>query len=105
MEDKNKTNKQLISELVNLRKKYAELSKETGRINSDDDFILVSDKVSSSEKYHALAEAQKIAHLGSWEWNIQDNSETWSDEQFRIFGYEPGEVNPSHDLFIELVPT
>jgi two-component system, NarL family, sensor histidine kinase UhpB len=101
MEDKNKTNKQLISELVNLRKKYAELSKETGRINSDDDFTLVSDKLSSSEGYHVLAASQKIAHLGSWEWNIKDNAETWSDEQFRIFGYEPGEIEPTYDHFIE----
>ncbi len=103
MEDKNKTNKQLISELVNLRKKYAELAKETGRINSDDDFTLVSDKLSSSGKHHALAAAQKIAHLGSWEWNIKDNSEMWSDEQFRIFGYEPGKVKPSYDLFVKSI--
>jgi PAS domain S-box-containing protein len=103
MEDNNKTNKQLIRELANLRLKYAELGKETGRINSDDDFTLVSDKLSSSEKHNALAAAQKIAHLGSWEWNIRDNSETWSDEQFRIFGYEPGKVKPSYDLFVKSI--
>ncbi|MBM4055107.1 MAG: PAS domain S-box protein [Planctomycetes bacterium] len=47
-----------------------------------------------------LKTAQKIAHLGCWEWNITDNSETWSDEQFRIFGYEPEEVEATYDLFL-----
>jgi PAS domain S-box-containing protein len=48
-----------------------------------------------------LAEAQKIAHLGSWEWDIHDDSNIWSDEQFRIFGYEPDEIEPTHDQFVK----
>jgi len=44
--------------------------------------------------------AQGIAHIGSWDWNIVDNSEVWSDEQFRIFGYEPGMVAANYDLFL-----
>ncbi len=47
-----------------------------------------------------LAKAQQLAGLGSWSWNLSDNFEEWSDEQFRIFGYEPGEVTPTLDLFI-----
>ncbi|NQU56484.1 MAG: PAS domain-containing protein [Rhodospirillales bacterium] len=47
-----------------------------------------------------LAKAQELAGLGSWTWNITDNSEEWSDEQFRIFGYEPGEVEPTLELFV-----
>ena len=53
------------------------------------------------QKERNLAMAQKIVHLGSWEWNIEDGSEKWSDEQFRIFGYEPGEIEPTYDHFIE----
>jgi PAS domain S-box-containing protein len=48
-----------------------------------------------------LKDAQRISHLGSWEWNIEDNSEKWSDEQFLIFGYEPGEIAPTYDHFVE----
>jgi PAS domain S-box-containing protein len=33
-----------------------------------------------------LAEAQELAHIGSWEWNIADNRVNWSDELFRIYG-------------------
>jgi PAS domain S-box-containing protein len=38
----------------------------------------------------ALAEAQHVAHIGSWEWNIADDRITWSDELYRLFGLEPG---------------
>lgn len=34
-----------------------------------------------------LAEAQRVAHLGSWEWDIASNRVTWSDEMYRIYGY------------------
>ncbi|BAP55662.1 PAS/PAC sensor hybrid histidine kinase [Thioploca ingrica] len=47
-----------------------------------------------------LEKAQQIAHLGSWEWNIQTGEEIWSREQYRIFGYEPGETQASYDLFL-----
>jgi PAS domain S-box-containing protein len=37
----------------------------------------------------SLAEAQEIAHVGSWRWDIQTNEVHWSDEIWRIFGLEP----------------
>ncbi|MCS6291668.1 MAG: PAS domain S-box protein, partial [Nitrospira sp.] len=46
-----------------------------------------------------LQSAQAIAHLGSWEWNILDQTELWSDEQCRIFGYEPGSLTPTYETF------
>jgi PAS domain S-box-containing protein len=36
-----------------------------------------------------LEEAQKIAHLGSWEWHVDTGDVHWSDEMYRIFGLEP----------------
>ncbi|WP_082824218.1 helix-turn-helix domain-containing protein [Crenobacter luteus] len=36
-----------------------------------------------------LAKAQAIAHLGSWFWDIQNDDCAWSDEAYRIFGWEP----------------
>ncbi len=48
------------------------------------------------ERAHAeLAEAQRIAHVGSWTFDIASDQPAWSDEYFRIFGLEPGgEVPP-----------
>ena len=42
-----------------------------------------------------LAEAQSLAHIGSWEWDIAGNSVTWSDELYRIYDLAPerGELN------------
>jgi PAS domain S-box-containing protein len=36
-----------------------------------------------------LAEAQRIAHVGSWEWDPVTNEVTWSDEMYVIHGYAP----------------
>ncbi len=39
---------------------------------------------------HQLAEAQALAHVGSWEWDLLTGRLFWSDEHYRIFGLEPG---------------
>lgn len=35
-----------------------------------------------------LAEAQRIAHIGNWVWDVPANSVQWSDEMYRIYGYD-----------------
>lgn len=47
-----------------------------------------------------LNEAQRLAHLGSWEWDIATGAELWSDELYRIFGYEPGAIQPCYEVFV-----
>lgn len=44
-----------------------------------------------------LNEAQAIAQVGSWERSPRTGEVFWSDEMFRLLGYEPGEVEPSHE--------
>ncbi len=51
----------------------------------------------------ALLEAQRIAHLGHWELDLQTGKGTWSDESYRIFGFEPGAFEPTFNKFIESV--
>ena len=51
-------------------------------------------------KTNQLNDAQRIAHIGSWEWDLITNKETWSDEQFKMFGYEPGETEATFELFL-----
>jgi PAS domain S-box-containing protein len=36
-----------------------------------------------------LRDTQRVAHLGTWVWDIKANRVEWSDEMFRIFGVEP----------------
>ncbi len=40
------------------------------------------------ESEAALKQAQRVAHVGSWVWYIQENRLEWSDEMYHIFGYE-----------------
>ncbi len=47
-----------------------------------------------------LREAQRIAHLGSWSWDIATGNITWSDEVYRIFGFKPREFPANLDFFI-----
>jgi PAS domain S-box-containing protein len=61
------------------------------RINADLMREAEERKASEAE----LAHAQEIAHVGSWTWDAQTKAVRWSDKQFRIFGYEPGAVEPS----------
>jgi PAS domain S-box-containing protein len=44
-----------------------------------------------------LAEAQRVASLGSWEWDIHADRITWSDELYRIMGVRPRELDLNWD--------
>lgn len=48
-----------------------------------------------------LAEAQELAHLGSWDWNVATGAVHWSREMYRIHGIPPDEVI-TFDRAIEL---
>jgi diguanylate cyclase (GGDEF)-like protein/PAS domain S-box-containing protein len=37
----------------------------------------------------SLAKAQSVAHLGSWDLNLDTGKAVWSEEMYRILGYEP----------------
>ena len=58
---------------------------------------------SLKESRHSLAEAQRTAHLGSWTLDVKTGEKTWSDEHFRIFGYEPHEITPTRHNFAAAV--
>jgi len=47
-----------------------------------------------------LAEAQRIAHLGSWEYVAATEQTIWSDEEKRIYGLEPSQPSPEYDLML-----
>jgi diguanylate cyclase (GGDEF)-like protein/PAS domain S-box-containing protein len=68
---------------------------------------LAEDKIRESQE--SLAAAQRIAHVGSWELELGDlrdldkNPLRWSDETFRIFGYQPREIDVSNENFFKVV--
>jgi PAS domain S-box-containing protein len=50
-----------------------------------------------------LAEAQRVAHVGSWEWSIKKDSVTWSDELYRIYGVDRATHVPTYESFLASV--
>lgn len=58
-------------------------------------------KLSKSEE--GQNQAQAIAHIGNWEKDFLLGKLTWSDETYRIMGYEPGEVEPSDEIYLSKV--
>ncbi len=67
----------------------------------------VSDRKLVEEKLHhsqgALVEAQRIAHLGNWSFNLITQKLVWSEETFRILGFEPDTIEPTYPEFLQRV--
>ena len=51
----------------------------------------------------SLAESQRMAHLGTWEWDVKTSEVWWSDETFRIYGFEPEGLVPRFEKLLEVV--
>ena len=50
-----------------------------------------------------LAEAQRIAHVGVWEWDIRHDKVFWSDELYRIYGVSQSDYAPSYQGYLDRV--
>ena len=61
----------------------------------------VLEELKRSEAF--LTEGQKISHTGSWRWNPSSGKLMWSDEHFRIFGYQPALEPPPQDCIGERI--
>jgi PAS domain S-box-containing protein len=49
---------------------------------------------------HQLAEGQRIANLGSWEYIAAAQTMVWSDEEKRIHGLDPSQPSPDYDTML-----
>jgi PAS domain S-box-containing protein len=52
---------------------------------------------------HQLTEAQHLAHIGSWEWNVPTNTIEWSDELYRIYGRERGNFETTFNTYMNFI--
>jgi PAS domain S-box-containing protein len=50
-----------------------------------------------------LADAQLLARVGSWEWDIPGDVVWWSDELYRIYGLDARTIEPSYEDFLDRV--
>jgi len=54
-----------------------------------------------SETY--LAEAQRVSHTGSWVWNALTGTRFWSEECYRVLGFDPAQGVPAFESFLQRV--
>jgi len=47
-----------------------------------------------------FAQIQRLAQLGSWEWDIASDVVTWSDELYRMCGIAPGEIHATYEALL-----
>jgi PAS domain S-box-containing protein len=55
------------------------------------------------ESEKGLAEAQRMAHVGNWDWDIATDKAYWSNELYCIFGLSPQELAPSYNEYLNYV--
>ena len=68
---------------------------------------VLAERASADERaaraFASLTEAQALAHVGSWTWDIPADRVTWSDELYRIYGLVPGAIEVDFASFIRRV--
>jgi PAS domain S-box-containing protein len=47
--------------------------------------------------------AQRLANMGDYDWHIPTDSNRWSDQLYRIYGYEPQSFNASYERFLSMI--
>jgi PAS domain S-box-containing protein len=71
---------------------HARLYADLNRLNAE---------LRRSEAY--LAEGERISHTASWAWNVATGEAYWSQEHFRIFGFDPEKAMPSYRMFLQRI--
>ena len=54
------------------------------------------------ESEERLKNAERLAHVGSWRWDLQSDEVDWSEEMFHIFG-QPQDYKPSYEGVLQAV--
>jgi PAS domain S-box-containing protein len=47
--------------------------------------------------------AQQLANMGDYDWHIPTDTNRWSDQLFRIYGYEPQSFNATYERFLSMI--
>ncbi|WP_335342550.1 EAL and GGDEF domain-containing protein [Sedimenticola hydrogenitrophicus] len=83
---------------------YSIQGMEEGAVVSAADITLIKQQEQRLRASEAgLNEAQRIAHLGSWELDLRSNELSWSPEVYRIFELDPKQFAASYAAFLALI--
>src|SRR6201999_4259364 len=79
---------ELQREVIALRQRVSDLQQRVARYR-DGRAPAPAPATPLSVREELLVETERIAHVGSWLWNIEEDQVFWSDEMYRILGYDP----------------
>ncbi len=65
--------------------------------------LLIEKEREASATTRALRRAQAIAKLGSWEWDVEQNRTTWSDELYKMFGIQHKKQSGTYESYLTCV--
>ncbi|QDT82262.1 Sensor protein FixL [Gimesia maris] len=76
-----------------------------------DEFLMMIEQINDQkiaemelkDLHEKLSEAQRLAHIGSWEWCIKDDTIWWSDEVYRIFGVTKSDIILTNEFFLQTI--
>jgi PAS domain S-box-containing protein len=90
--------------IMSLHPTFAEGGRVNGMILTAQDVTQLKRQQAELEDVKArLEDAQRITRVGSWEWDLLDDTVWWSDELYQIFGKSPDRFEPTWNNFIEFV--
>lgn len=89
MDDGQKSKAELLDEVAQLRQRVSDLE---------------ATETVLRESERRLQEAQKMAHLGNWWWDVKSGAVEWSEEIYRIFQQDPETFTPQIDSILALSP-
>lgn len=72
--------------------------------------FLIEDRIKETMAIHEadalrwrLDESERLTGLGTWTWDIEADRVVWSDQLYRVFGLEPGEIEPSVERYLSFI--
>jgi PAS domain S-box-containing protein len=92
---------QLMVNAIALRDDEGNIVGATGTASNITQRKIAEEKLKTSEAN--LAAAQRIAHIGNWEFDLFTGKITWSEEVFRIFGRDPTRGEPTYPELLEQI--
>ena len=96
MRDRNQLELRVAERTAELTHLNEDLKREIAKHNQ------IEAELRLSEAY--LAEAQRLSHTGSWAWSPPPGDiRYWSDECFRVQGFDPKEGQPKYEVFFQTI--
>lgn len=80
-----------------------EVEVHIGELGNGVRLLTARDVVEERRTASQLADAERIAGIGIWEWHVPTNVVTWSREAFNLFGHDPATTVPTFELWLESI--